>query len=83
MLRKSKIIISIITVLVFLFNILFAMTNAIDSSDSSNKISKELNAKMAKLADDDLISVIVWFDDIDTDSVNTKAEKNLGIHKQI
>ena len=83
MLRKSKIIISIITVLVFLFNILFAMTNAIDSSDSSNKISKELNAKMAKLADDDFISVIVWFDDIDTDSVNTKAEKNLGIHKQI
>lgn len=76
MLKKIRSAISIILVTTLLFNISFSITNATDST--TNKISEELKNKMTDMNEADNISIIAWFEDIDLDSINAKAEKALG-----
>lgn len=76
MLKKLRAALSIILVTTLLFNISFSITNATDSA--TNKISEELKKYLSNVANEDIIPIMVWFEDIDLAEVNAKAEKALG-----
>lgn len=82
MLKKSRKIISVLVTVVLLFNLSFSYSTAIIAPEtavtSKNKISEELAITMETMDDDDTVSVMVWFEDIDTESISAKAEKNIG-----
>lgn len=82
MLKKSRKIISVLVAIVLLFNLSFSYSTAIIAPEtvvtSKNKISEELAIAMETMDDDDTVSVMVWFEDIDLDAVNAVAEKNIG-----
>ncbi len=82
MLKKSRKIISVLVAVVLLFNLSFSYSTAIIAPEtavtSKNKISEELAKAMETMDDDDTVSVMVWFEDIDTEAISVKAEKNVG-----
>ena len=82
MLKKSRKIISVLVAVVLLFNLSFSYSTAIIAPEtavtSKNKISEELAIAMETMDDDDTVSVMVWFEDIDLDAVNAVTEKNIG-----
>ncbi len=82
MLKKSRKIISVLVAVVLLFNLSFSSSTAIVAPEtavtSKNKISEELAKAMETMDDDDTVSVMVWFEDIDTEAISAKAEKNVG-----
>ena len=82
MLKKSRKIISVLVAVVLLFNLSFSYSTAIIAPEtaviSKNKISEELAKAMETMDDDDTVSVMVWFEDIDTEAISAKAEKNVG-----
>lgn len=82
MLKKSRKIISVLVAVVLLFNLSFSYSTAIIAPEtavtSKNKISEELAKAMETMEDDDTVSVMVWFEDIDTEAISAKAEKNVG-----
>lgn len=82
MLKKSRKTISVLVAIALLFNLSFSYSTAIIAPEtavtSKNKISEELAIVMETMDDDDTVSVMVWFEDIDTETISTKAEKSVG-----
>lgn len=82
MLKKSRKIISVLVAIVLLFNLSFSYSTAIIAPEtavtSKNKISEELALAIETMDDDDTVSVMVWFENIDTEAISAKAEKNVG-----
>ena len=85
--KKTQKTISILVAVVLLFNLSFSYSTAIIAPEtaviSKNKLSEELATAMETMDEDDTVSVMVWFEDIDTESISAKAEKNVGYTRSI
>lgn len=67
---------------VLLFNLSFSHSTAIIAPETAvtagNKISESLANVMETMDDDDMVSVMIWYEDIDLEAMDALAEKNVG-----
>lgn len=82
MLKKSRKTISVLVAIALLFNLSFSYSTAIIAPETSvaagSKISQQLAIAMKTMDKNDKVSTIVWFNDVDSETIIAKAEKAVG-----
>lgn len=86
MLKKIRKLISALLTVVLLVNLSSYYSTAIiapeDSVATNNKISIELSKVIESSDKEDIISTMVWFEDINPEPINALAEKNIGVTQE-